>query len=241
MVDGLSEDDTVAKTRGFADLILSDEGNGVAWARHLGAEAASAPYVAFIDADIELPEGALVAMLHELQAQEADAIQAGLVSVHSNDYWSRALAAHHNRGRSRRWFGLVCTIFKRDVFRRFELDPSFKTGEDIEIRHRMQRAKAKAIVSRNVIVSHRFEPGFRFALNQFLMDGAGLGRMVRKFGWRSAGLLLMPAAGAVLGVARSLGRDPIYIPYYLIFMIFNYIGMAKGLLDRDVLPAKGIH
>ncbi len=121
---------------------------------------------------------------------------------------------------------------------RNRFDPSFRSGEDIEIRHRLRKANVRVAVSEKVIVVHRFEVGFQFARDQFLADGTGLGRMVRKYGGRVSGLLMMPAVGAVLGVARSLRRGAIYIPYYITYFIFNYVGILRGLLDSGVRPMK---
>jgi glycosyltransferase involved in cell wall biosynthesis len=238
VVDGLSDDGTVSRARNYADAILSDDGLGVAHAREIGAEAAQHPYVAFVDVDVELPDEALAGLLEELVQRVADGIQAQHTSIDAGDYWSRALAAHHNRGQSRRWFGLTCTVFRRDVFLRYGLDPAFRTGEDIEFRYRLQKAKAKVFVSQNVSAQHRFEAGFRFALNQWMADGAGLGRMVRKYGWRASGMLAMPALGALLGMGRSLGRDTIFIPYYPLYMAFNYVGICRGVFDQGVSSRK---
>ena len=62
--------------------------------------------------------------------------------------------------------------------------------------------------------------------------------VARKYGWRVSGLLMMPAVGAVLGVGRSLRRGAIYIPYYMTYFFFNYVGILSGLLDSGVRPMK---
>jgi glycosyltransferase involved in cell wall biosynthesis len=236
VVDGMSRERTVEVAKRDADRILSDEGKGVAQARQLGAEAAQTPYVAFVDVDIELPDNALSVLLAEVKEKGADAIQADLRSLDAGDYWSRALAAHHNRGRSRNWIGLVATVFRREVVLEHPFDESFRSGEDIEIRHRLQQAGAKTGISDKVVVQHKFEAGFKFALGQWLADGAGMGRMVRKYGWSMATLLAVPAGGAVLGVLRSLRQGAMFIPYYLGYLVFNYVGIVEGLLDSRVRP-----
>jgi glycosyltransferase involved in cell wall biosynthesis len=238
VVDGRSGDRTVEVAREYADQVLSDEGKGVAQARQMGAEAAQTPYVAFVDVDIELPDNALRVLLAEVKEKGADAIQADLRSLDAGDYWSRALAAHHNRGRSRNWIGLSATVFRRDVVLRHPFDASFRSGEDIEIRYRLKRAGAKTGISDKVVVQHKFEAGFKFALGQWLADGAGLGRMVRKYGWSMATLLVVPAGGTALGLLRSLRRDAMFIPYYLGYLVFNYVGIVEGLLDSRVRPLR---
>lgn len=234
VVDGESTDKTREIAQELADSVLSDSGGGVALARNLGAEAARNRFVAFIDVDIELPPGALGTLLDELIEADADAIQAQLRSEDSGDYWSRALTAHHAGGRSKRWFGLVCTVFAREEYLRHRLDPSFRSGEDIDMRYRLQKAGARILVSERVVVAHRFETGFSFAQNQWLADGAGLGRMVRRHGAAVLYLLLMPLGGAVAGILRSIPGDVKFIPYYVLYCLLNYVGIVEGLMDGAV-------
>jgi len=238
VVDGRSQDATTDIARRFTDAVLSDDGGGVALARQLGAEAAHQPYVAFIDVDVELTDSALGELLAELEDRRLEAIQAQLKSVGADDYWSRALASHHRGGRSKNWFGLSASLFVREAFLRYGMDSSFSSGEDIELRYRLQKAGARVGLSQRVTVRHRFGPGFRFALGQFLADGAGLGRVVRKFGWQAAPTLAIPAGGAVLGMGRSLLRHPQFIPYYGLYGVCNYWGIVRGLLDGKVQRAR---
>ena len=110
-------------------------------------------------------------------------------------------------------------------------DDSFKSGEDIELRWRMRDSGLRTAVSRRVVVEHRFAADdFDFALDQFLMDGTGLGRMIRKHGWRGARLALLPAAAAVRGSVLSLAAgQPQWLRYYVAFCWCNYVGLARGL------------
>ena len=234
VVDGRSTDATIQIARKYTDRVLSDEGAGVAYARQLGAEAASQPYVAFIDVDVELTNTALAGLLNELRERRLEAVQAQLRSVGGSDYWSRALAAHHRGGRSKHWFGLSASLFVRDAFLHYGMDSAFTSGEDIELRYRLHKSGARIGMSDRVTARHRFGGGFRFALGQWLADGAGLGRVVRKFGWPSASTLLIPAGGAVLGIGRSLLRQPQFVPYYVLYGAFNYVGVVRGLLDKRV-------
>ena len=234
VVDGRSNDNTVEISQRFADAVLSDEGGGVAFARQMGAEAAHHPYVAFIDVDIELAENSLAELLSELTDRRLEAIQAQQRSVGENDYWSRALTSHHRGGHSKRWFGLNASLFIREMFLHYGMDSAFASGEDIEFRYRLEKAGARIGLSQKVVLQHRFGGGFRFALDQWLADGAGLGRVVRKFGWPASRTLLIPAGGAVLGIGRSLLRHPEFIPYYGLYGVVNYAGIVRGLLDKRV-------
>lgn len=231
VVDGCSTDPSREVAESYGARVLSDEGRGLPWARTLGVQEARTRYVLLVDADVVFGPGGVAALQEELVTGHYDALQAGLRSVGGPGYWGRALAHHHRTGRSRRWFGLVATLLERETMLRTGFDERFRSGEDIELRWRMRRAGLTTGVSDSVVVEHRFaEDSFAFALDQFLMDGFGLGRMVRTNGWRGARLAVLPAAAAGRGVALSLVRlQPRWVPYYLVFCGVNYFGMARGL------------
>jgi glycosyltransferase involved in cell wall biosynthesis len=231
VVDGRSTDGSREVAQRYGATVVSDEGRGLPFARSLGIASARTPWVLLVDADVVFPAGALDRLLVEYAAGGYDALQAGLESVSGPGYWGRALAHHHRTGRSRHWFGLVATLCDRNEISRIGFDDAFRSGEDIELRWRMRDAGLRIGVSRSVLVEHRFAgDDFAFAMDQFAMDGFGLGRMIRKHGWRGARLALLPAAAAARGVAVSLvHRQPAWIPYFTVFAAANYSGMVRGL------------
>lgn len=231
VVDGLSTDRTREVAAAHGAKVVSDEGRGLPWARTLGVQQAGTPLVLLVDADVVFGEGGVGRLVDEFGAGGYGALQAGLWSVGGPGYWGRALAQHHRTGRSRNWFGLVATLCERDTMLRTGFDDRFRSGEDIELRWRLRQSGINAAVSRSVVVEHRFAgDDFHFALDQFLMDGFGLGRMIRKHRLRGLRLALLPAAAAVRGVALStLRREPRWVPYYAAFCAGNYVGMARGL------------
>jgi glycosyltransferase involved in cell wall biosynthesis len=234
VVDGRSTDRTMEIAGRFEVLTISDEGRGVAAARMLGARAAGQSLVALVDADVVLPDGALDALLAEFSAGGYDALQAAFHSTSGPGYWGRALASHHNTGRSRNWFGLAATIFKRETLLACPLDSTFVSGEDIDLRWRLTAAGNRIGVSRDTVVRHRFGDSYDFALGQFRADGAGLARMtVRHRGgfW----LLFLPAAAAVRGmVVTTLHRRPQFVLYYAAYCGFNYASMIGTLAQMAV-------
>lgn len=233
IVDGNSTDRTVEIARRFPVQILANGDRGVAAARMLGVRAATSDAVALIDVDIVLPDGALALLFEEFREGQYTALQAGLHSAAGPGYWGQALVYHHNNGRSKHWPGLMATIFQRDALLAHELDASFASGEDIELRWRLQRAGAKLGVSRRTIVTHRFDDTFSCARGQFDDDGRGLARMVLKYGWRAGMLMGIPAAGAVRGILLSLARrQPRWLPYYVTYAILNYTAMLGTFVDR---------
>jgi glycosyltransferase involved in cell wall biosynthesis len=234
VVDGLSTDGTVEIARRHGAIVLSDEGRGLPAARRLGVEAASSQRVALVDVDVRLGPGDLARLLAEFTEEDYTALQAGLHSVSGSGYWGRALADHHRTGRSKNWFGVVATIFQRDVLLEHGFDERFLSGEDIDLRWRLQSAGAKVGVSRRTVVEHRFEDSWNFAKNQFVADGHGLGRMVANHGLRAKALLGLPLAAALRGIVLSVARgQPRWIPYYLAYALFNYAAMTRELLGRS--------
>ncbi len=229
VVDGCSTDRTLEIVASYGVRVFSDEGQGVARARMIGVHQASTEFVALIDADIVLPDDALAALLGEFTQGGYSALQAGLRSISGDGYWGRALARHHNTGRSRNWMGVMATIFRRETLLAHPLDSSFLSGEDIDLRWRLSRAGLRIGVSQNTFVLHQFGDTLEFAMDQWRADGAGLGRMTLTHRGGSL-LLLMPLAGAIRGVAlTTLRRESQYIPYYLVHAIFNYTSMISTL------------
>lgn len=237
VVDGLSSDKTLDivqqyKKQGHPIEILQDNGKGVPAARMMGIRVAKTDIVALVDVDIIFPEGALTALYREFVDKQYDGLQAGLYSESGSGYWGRALVFHHNTGRSKKWPGVMCTIFHRQVLLDHPFDERFRSGEDIELRWRLQRANLNLGVSEQTIVRHRYGDTFEFAKDQWLQDGKGLGRMFAKYGWPTAKLLAIPLAGCVRGILISLIRlRPNWIPYYLFYMVYNYIAMPAGMAE----------
>ncbi len=230
VVDGDSTDATVEIARGYGARIVSDEGRGLPTARRLGAELASTPLVALVDSDVVLPDRALAALRREFLTGAYTALQAGLHSVSGDGYWGRALAHHHRTGRSKNWFGVVATIFDRSALLEHGFDERFSSGEDIDLRWRLEQAGAKIGVSRSAVVEHRFGDSFAFARGQWLADGHGLGRMVRAHGLRAKLLVALPLAACLRGIAMSLARaQPQWLPYFLCFAAGNYVGLLREL------------
>jgi glycosyltransferase involved in cell wall biosynthesis len=231
VVDGRSSDRswTIAVEHGA--MVVSDEGRGLPYARALGARTATTDLVLLVDVDVVFPDGGVAALVREFLSGGYAALQAGQESVGGPGYWGRALANHHRTGRSRHWFGLVATVFRRDELLSIGFDDEFRSGEDIELRWRLRGLGRPAGVSRGVVVQHRFAgDDFAFAKDQFLMDGAGLGLMVRRNGVRGLRLALLPAAAAVRGmVLSSVHGEGRWLRYYGAFAWWNYVGMARGV------------
>jgi glycosyltransferase involved in cell wall biosynthesis len=240
VVDGMSTDRTLELARRYPVQLLSDEGRGLPVARLLGVEASTSKHVAVVDADVVLPDRALAKLFEEYVKGGYTALQAGLHSVSGPGYWGQALVHHHRSGRSKDWFGLVATIFERQALLEHGFDERFLSGEDIELRWRLERYGARVGVSKRTVVTHRFaEDTFEFARGQWLADGRGLARMVRKHGLRASWLFGLPFAATIRGILLSLFRmQPRWVPYYMGYLVFNYVGMLGAIGERSTNGAR---
>lgn len=234
VVDGSSTDGTTGIAGRLADRIVDDKGRGVAAARQLGVTMASQEWVMLVDADVVVEPDTLARLLAETQSRDLDGLQAGLRSVGEGDYWSEALAEHHNGGHVRNWFGVCATLVRRDLLLRHPLDEAFRSGEDVDLRLRLESAGEPIGVSEDVVVRHRFARGFDYARAQFIADGAGLGRLVRRHGPTAVPRALLPFGAALLGIlGLVIGRGRL-VPYWLALAVYNGLGIVEGLTDTHV-------
>jgi GT2 family glycosyltransferase len=67
----------------------------------------------------------------------------------------------------------MATILWRDTLLEYPLDASFLSGEDIDLRWRLNRAGVRIGVSSQTVVRHRFGDTLEFARGQWRDDGAG--------------------------------------------------------------------
>jgi O-antigen/teichoic acid export membrane protein len=231
VVDGCSRDSTVEIARTYGARVISDEGRGLPAARMMGTKNAVCAMVALIDADVVLPPDALGSLLIEFEAGGFDGLQFGLVSESDGaGYWGAALAWHHNHSRVRSWFGVCATLMRRDALLEAGFDEAFSSGEDVELRMRLQEAGQLLGVSTTTLVRHRFADDFAFARDQWLQDGAGMALTIRKHPRRAGWLLLLPLLATGRGVALSLVSAPRYLPYWAGFLLYNYRAMASELV-----------
>ncbi|CAI3804613.1 glycosyltransferase [Pseudarthrobacter sp. MM222] len=231
VVDGCSTDDTVAIARSFGAHIISDEGRGLPAARMLGVQSAQCDVVSLIDADVVLPPGSLEKLLGEFETGGFDGLQFGLASeADGPGYWGSALAWHHNHSRVRSWFGVCATLIRRDLLLSVGFDDSFVSGEDVELRIRLEKAGYRLGVSPTTVVRHRFADSFAGARDQWEQDGAGMARTIRKHPARAGWMVVLPLLATVRGVAMSLFRAPRFLAYWPGFLLFNYRSMIGEIL-----------
>lgn len=145
VIDGNSTDGSRGVGEQYADKVVSDEGKGLAYARHLGITHARHPYVLFAGPDNTFSQELIDAMCRAL---DADTRLAGVapqtIVVNTKTYWERTTGAFFryfiNRPGPVAVIGTPC-MFKRDIVRAIPYDPAIKAaGDDTDLCLRLGEA-----------------------------------------------------------------------------------------------------
>ena len=135
VIDGNSTDATLEIARGYTSKIYCDEGKGISYARQLGAEMATAEYIAYVDSDVVLPAGALRRMLEEMEQEGFAAICAQQLS--GNKGWPGTGAKGHPQVTE--VIDTRSTIFRREVLLKYGFDPSTPNCDVLDISYKLLR------------------------------------------------------------------------------------------------------
>ena len=232
VIDGGSIDGTIKLAENAGAAVLHGDGT-VAAARTKGIAHASKPWVLLLDTDVILRDNAVANLLREIQERGLTGLQARLHSVSSGPgYWGRALANHHNSGKaSSEWFSFSAALCEREALINQAFDDTLSSGEDLDLVYRLRKVGAQLAISDSVVALHRYGDSFQSACYQWLSDGEGLVAVARKHGMHLGWLLILPLAGGVRGILAGVRPVNVrWIPYYVCFIVFNYIGMIAAVL-----------
>ncbi len=230
IIDGISTDRTLEIARVYTNCIYSDEGKGVSFAHQLGLAKAAQAYVAFIDADIMLPDAALETMLGELKAGGFANLQARVVPLHSETYWQRAQDEQIRSRQSRVPGGLSACVLNKNIALKIGFDPSIRiAGDDWDFLYRMNKAGYKVGVS-SVSVAHAHRTDFKGLVRQKFWYGRSKPALIRKHGPWNGDLWTPMVMAYWLGLCIVKGK-PNLIPYILVSGVADTAGMVKGLFE----------
>lgn len=234
LVDGNSSDKTVEIAGKYTDRIYSDGGRGESYARQLGAEQATLEYVAYVDSDGILAEGALATMLAEFQGSDYISIHAQVTpSVKYLSYWQWAKEQHSHYYRLRQHGQYICMIaclFRRETILKygFDLSPGGLT-DDFGLEYRLKREGHKFGTS-SASVYHLDRVDFRSFAWRAFKDGRTSCRYISKYGPWHGGLwhpvIMLYRLGFCLIKAK-----PKLIPYFVVYGIVGTAGMVKGFFE----------
>ncbi len=238
VVDGCSTDSTVDVARARGARVLSDEGQGLGYARRLGVLSADQPFVMFVDSDVTIPDPTTISrMLDELITHGYAGLHAMVESNDCQTIWERAQDAHFrltfNKPGPRAAIGCVAALFKREVLLDCLPDSSMDSAEDGDMSHRIVgRGGLLGVASVSAIHSHRST--FRSLWKQRIWYGRGNARRAWKD--RSAGHLLGPALTAIYLTFQGFrARDITLLPYAA---VHGWAGLVGVIMELGSLAAR---
>ena len=231
VVDGNSSDMTVEIARGYTEKIYSDEGKGTSYAHQLGAKQASQEYIAYVDADIVLPEGTLSTMLAELKTTGYGNIQAKVLTASTATYWERAQDQHARILQSRKAGGLSAGLLRRDTVLDVRFDPSIKHyGDDYAFLSRL-KSKGYKLGNSSAFVYHHHRADLKnLVKTMFYGSGRGSAHLMRKYGPWHAGLWPPLVMLYWLAICLIKGK-PGLIPYLIVGGAVQTAGTVKGFFE----------
>ena len=237
VVDNGSNDKTAEIAHSYPVAVVSARGKSLAYARQLGAEIATCRYVAYIDSDVEMPNGDLLEeMLREMQEHGWVAIHAQIVDPSSQKtYWQECEDIHikmrFNKAGERDSIGAAVCLMRTDVVIRFKFDSDFSgASEDADFFYRLSKTGSKFGISRQVAFHYHRQRGSEF-IKQRVWYGRGQYQFVKKH--RLPIVLASPIVIAGYGTVMCiLGRRPRrMIPYYLVWGTSLVLGIVLGFLS----------
>ncbi len=240
VVDGNSTDRTVEIARKYTDRIYSDGGRGPSYAHQLGAEQATQPHIAYVDADTVLPQGTLAQLLAELKASDNVSMTATMVAANMSTYCERVTDWNSRLRQTRRGGGLFATVLKRETVLKYPFDAAIKpVGDDKDFLMRVEREGYKAGTS-SALVYHRHLADLRSLFKSRLTYGRGSARFIRKYGpWD---ISFWPPLTTLYWISLCLIKGkPQFIPYFVVDGTGQTAGFVKGLFElaREALKRPG--
>jgi glycosyltransferase involved in cell wall biosynthesis len=230
VVDGVSTDKTLEIVRRYTQRIYSDEGKGTSYAHQLGIEQATQEYIAYIDADIILPEGTLVIMLAELEESGYACIQARLLAAKLSTYWERAIDWNVKIGQNLRPGGLSASLLKRDTALKVKFDTLHKVwGDDYVFLSRLKNEGYTFGTSLTPVYHHHRADLENLAKQRF-QYGRSHAHYMKKYGfwypsyWR-------PLVMFYWIILCLIKLKPVFIPYFILVGVIETAGTVKGLFE----------
>jgi len=235
IIDGNSTDATLQIARKYTDMIYSNEGKGLGYARQIGAEKARGDLLAYVDADTRLPHPDVLAMmLRELKESGWVAIHAQLVDPRDNKtYWQEAEDFHFrnqfNKAGERQKIRTAVCLIRRDIILNYNFDPFFEgTGEDADFYYRVRKDGHRFGVS-SAVAYHYHRSSFK----EFVRQRIWYGKAAARFIWKHKRIreIAFPMALIPLGILVCMkNRSTKMLPYYVTWGIFTGMGMLKEFL-----------
>jgi glycosyltransferase involved in cell wall biosynthesis len=154
VVDDGSTDESAAVAETYPEvLVIRQENQGPAAARNTGLAAATAPYVALHDADDLLPPNKLRIQIGHLEANPEVACVLGRQEWIDPPSWLPRDTLYGDLG----GIPLPSAVFRTAVLNEVGgFDPTFRTGEDVDLLIRLREAGHGIVVLPDVVLYRRY-------------------------------------------------------------------------------------
>jgi glycosyltransferase involved in cell wall biosynthesis len=233
VVDGGSTDGTLEIAGQFTNRIYFDEGRGKAFARQLGAEKAAQEYIAYVDADVTLEDGALATMQAELQSSDFISMSARqMLAPECANYWGRAALKHTElsvRRRGGEFLGTMACLVRRETILKYGFDPTAGGRDDVVLESRLKQQGYRLGVSPAIAYHHHKMTFKSFVKYRFFLGQLAPGYL-KEYGWRQ--VRFWPPAVMVYWLGFSLARGKLWlIPYFVVNGAAQTAGMVKGFFE----------
>ncbi|MCE0459866.1 glycosyltransferase [Pseudomonas uvaldensis] len=232
VVDNGSDDHgpRIANELGARVLIVPDVHIGAL--RNRGAAVASGEWLAFIDADIEMPANWLTSLL-ELESRQGDVLGLDLDTPRQAPWFAEAWQRRSQRPGAHRlhrvqWLPSANLLMRRSWFERVDgFDETLRTGEDKDFSLRLRQAGAQLLlVNESVALHWGYEGSWREWMSKELWRQGSHVQLLRSHG-PSLRLLRFPALS--IGI---WGLDLLA----LVALLQGQLGLALMILLVSSLP-----
>lgn len=210
--DASSDADALADVvaRHGAQLIRLDRNVGPAAARNRGADAATTPFVAFIDSDVEATVDDLRRLLHNLTDPALAAVAPRIRSTDDGTWLGRyertsgALDLGPRAATTRPWSSVAyvpsaCLVARVDLLGA-GFDEQMRSGEDVDLVWRLRGAGLRVRYAAEVQVRHDARRSLRDWLGRKAFYGTSAAPLAQRHGSLMAPAVMSPAAAiAVAG------------------------------------------
>ncbi len=228
VVNDSSTDSTIKVVSKFVKInkriklhsLLTNQGRGAA--RNTGINASIGEYVAFIDADIILPQNWLITCMSYMDRYDAVsgiAVPDGDVNyIYVKCKLNPKIVSHStiitgNNG-----------LYNRKIFGSVMFDKSYKNGEDFVFNHYLKKKKYKIYSITSLVVEHRESKDFIKELKWLYQSGLGASRLFKQFGKLRLPditffcLLIIVVLTTLLNYILHLYILILFLPLYVLFI-----------------------
>lgn len=236
IVDGNSTDKTVEIAQKYTNLIYSDGGRGMGYASQLGTEKATQEFIAYIDADVTVPEGTLATMLSDLTKSHFIAVSAYDFPPPGHlTYWEWAASERSKLSKARRPEGFLNTLtclFRRETIMKYGFDTVEKYLHDVDLEMRLRKDGNEFGVSA-IGVYHLHHFTFMGFVRYRCFEGKVIDRYIKKWGpWHIR--FWPPLYNAYwLGFCIFKGKFKL-LPYIIVDDLAQSVGMIKGFFEMKL-------